>query len=161
MINSNPRFIIHLGAPKTGSTALQKILTEHREAFMHAGLLYPQTALRGFGHHDIAFLLDGGFPDWAKPIDCRLEDFCRDLRSEINTFEGDVLLSSENFYLFPQPQALFDFLQQLGISQRFEIVLINYIRRQDEAVLSWYNQRVKAQGYTGTLEDSIEDDFDL
>jgi hypothetical protein len=71
-----------------------------------------------------------------------------------------AVLSSENFYLQPAPEATFRLLTEAGVPSS-AITVVVYIRRQDEAHLAWYNQTVKAQGYTGSLEDSIGETLDL
>ncbi|HVX35469.1 MAG TPA: hypothetical protein VHC71_04540, partial [Hyphomicrobium sp.] len=53
---------IHIGAPKTGSTFLQRVFYDNRGELRTRGLLYPEANIRGFGHHDIAFLIAGGYP---------------------------------------------------------------------------------------------------
>jgi hypothetical protein len=40
-------------------------------------------------------------------------------------------------------------------------VIIVYLRRQDDAHESWYNQTIKAQGYTHTAEECVESFFGL
>ncbi|MBB4304254.1 hypothetical protein GGD81_003312 [Rhodobium orientis] len=146
---------IHIGVPKTGSTAIQHFATENRQLLREKGLLYPSAALRGFGHHDVAFLLNGGYPDWAKPQDRPLGDLAGALRSECLEFDGDVLLSSENFYLFPQPERLFEFVRDTGLLEGRAVKVIVYLRRQDDLLVSWYNQLVKAQGFSGTFADAL------
>lgn len=75
------RWIVHIGAPKTGSTAIQRFLFEHRAQLPAHGVQYPDINLRGYGHHDLAFMLDGRYPEWATPQDRNLPQFCEELRS--------------------------------------------------------------------------------
>lgn len=147
------RCLLHIGAPKTGSTALQKFLATNRERLRALGLDYPHVSLRGFGHHDIAFLVGGGYPDWATPQDRPLGELMRDLAAEVAGSPA-VALSSENFYLLPNPRGVAQVLEQAGIGAG-DVRVIVYVRRQDEAHLSWYNQAVKAQGYAGTIAECI------
>lgn len=155
------RLIIHIGAPKTGSTALQKFLFDSRLELEKEGLLYPDVSLRGFGHHDLAFLVGGGYPDWATSQDKSLEELTSDLSKKTSRHNGTIILSSEDFYLFPAPEKLKEVLVAANIYTESDTKIIMYLRRQDEAHESWYNQRIKAQGYTGTIEDSIEDSKEL
>ncbi len=41
------RIILHLGAPKTGSTSLQYYLSENREVLESAGVVYPERMIQG------------------------------------------------------------------------------------------------------------------
>jgi len=152
---------VHIGAPKTGSTFLQRAFCENRAALLRRGLIYPAASLRGFGHHDIAFLLSGSYPEWATGQDRPLDALAADLTAEIAGHAGSVLLSSENFYLFPAPERLKDFLATTGASAGRRTRIVVYLRRQDEAHESWYNQRVKAQGETGTAAESVARFHDL
>lgn len=147
------RCLLHIGAPKTGSTALQQFLAANRARLRRGGLDYPDVSLRGHGHHDLAFLVGGGYPEWATPQDRPLRDLVRDLAAAAAD-SGTVVLSSENFYLQPAPAGIARVLARAGIRARDTRIVV-YLRRQDEAHLSWYNQAVKAQGYTGTLAKNI------
>jgi len=145
--------LLHIGAPKTGSTALQKFLAMNRESLRRLGLDYPDVSLRGYGHHDLAFLVGGGYPAWATPQERTLEALARELADKVAD-SPMVALSSENFYLLPNPRGVAQLLEQAGIRVGGVRVIV-YLRRQDEAHLSWYNQAVKAQGYTGTVAENI------
>jgi len=147
---------IHIGAPKTGSTTLQKFCSDNRRVLYQQGILYPDISLRGYGHHDLAFLLSGGYPEWATSQDRSLADLAKELIRAAKDCDRALLLSSENFYLYPEPEKLFDFLNQCAVTPKFRVVIIVYIRRQDEAHESWYNQTIKAQGYTHTFDESIK-----
>lgn len=153
---------VHIGAPKTGTTWIQRFLYENRDTLLREqGVLYPDVNLRGYGHHDLAFLLGGGYPRWATPQPRTLADLHHDMARAAATHEGDILLSSEDFYLFPEPVALRRFLAETGASAGRAVRIVVYVRRQDEAHESWYNQTVKAQGEIHTVEACIERDFDL
>lgn len=152
-----PSLFIHIGVPKSGSTSIQRVFSTHRDELQGRGLLYPAAGLRGYGHHDFPFLLNGGYPEWAKPQDATLADLSEALRTECDAFDGDILISSENFYLFPQPEALARWAEAYGISNGRQVKIVVYLRRQDELLLSWYNQLVKAQGFAGTFEEALED----
>jgi len=156
------RLTVHIGAPKTGSTYLQRLLYENREQLLREqGVLYPDVNLRGFGHHDLAFLIGGGYPDWAISQQKSLSTLAAELRTAVAGHCGDIILSSEDFYLFPQPEELRRLLHECGALDGREPRILVYIRRQDDAHESWYNQTVKAQGATHSLEESIEKDFRL
>lgn len=155
-------WLIHIGAPKTGSTAIQRMLFNGREALLEQGVLYPDVSLRGFGHHDLAFLLDGAYPAWATRQERSLDDLAGDLAREVETTGArSIVLSSENFYLYPQPERLLALLQRSGFGAGDQVRVLCYVRRQDEAHLSWYNQTVKAQGNRGSLAATIRRDHGL
>lgn len=151
-----PICVVHIGAPKTGSTALQKYMAEQSGILRMKGLLYCESSLRGFGHHDVAFLLGGGYPEWATPQPKSLEELAAQIEDEVVGYDGSILLSSENFYLYPNPKGLQEFLVRTGISRGRIVKILTYVRPQDEAHESWYNQTIKAQGYTHLPEQCVE-----
>jgi len=156
MISHSRRCYLHIGVPKTGTTMLQKFLYQHRAALRARGLLYPEVSLRGYGHHDIAFMVSDAYPEWAtRPSQSLSMDMlAAQLHEAVSEYDGDVLLSSENFYLYPDPKRLQVFFYHAGLG-RHEILPIVYLRRQDEAIDSWYNQAIKAQGATEGVADFV------
>jgi hypothetical protein len=154
--NSPSSCYVHIGIPRTGSTAIEKFLYENRQILLDRGILYPEVNLRGYGHHDLAYLLSGGYPEWAIPQPRNLDDLATDLCHASAAHSGDILISSENFYLFPAIVRLQELLTKTGASSGRRVVIIVYVRRQDEAQESWYSQTVKAQGETCKIDESID-----
>jgi hypothetical protein len=149
--------IVNIGAPKTGTTALQKFLYDNRDDLKTLGVLYPDVSLRGYGHHDLAFLIGGGYPEWATAQELPLSALLDRLAFCIKTGPEKIIICSENFFLLPNPGGLKKSLEQAGIVSDDRIRIVVYVRRQDDAHISWYNQIVKAQGYTGTIEDAVRE----
>jgi hypothetical protein len=155
-------WILHIGAPKTGSTAIQRFIFDNRDQLKSQGILYPDVSLRGYGHHDLAFLLGGGYPEWATGQDKPLAQLRSELKAAVQSSDAHtVVISSENFFIFPNPQNLLETLQEAGLQAHDQISIVCYIRRQDDAHMSWYNQTVKAQGNTLDFAASVRRDFDL
>lgn len=155
------RCVLHIGAPKTGSTALQHFLTQRREHLANAGFVYPSSIERGFGQHDLAFLTGGGYPEWATPQTESIGALLERLRQELDIRPGaHLILSSENFYWLSNPTSVRDMLDTLGYTPD-SVAVVVYIRRQEDAIESWYNQLVKALGYSASFEQSIDDYDDL
>ncbi|MEK7996190.1 MAG: hypothetical protein AAB403_20515 [Planctomycetota bacterium] len=152
---------VHIGVPRTGSTALEKFFYDRRSALLRHGVLYPDVSLRGYGHHDVAFLLSGGYPDWAIAQPRPLAELAAELQRSACDHSGDVLISSENFYLFPAPSALRELLESTGLAVGRRTVIVVYLRRQDDVHESWYNQTVKAQGATHGIGESVRRWHDL
>lgn len=151
---------LHIGAPKTGTTAIQLFLEANQDRLPARGFAYPTAARRAGGHHDLAFLAGGGYPDWALPQDQPLDALVAALGAEIEAGPATTILSSENFYLLCEPVDVLDLMVRLGFP-RGAVTVVVYLRRQDEAALSWYNQAVKAQGYAGSLEEHLRAHQDL
>lgn len=152
---SEREVLIHIGAPKTGSTAIQRFLTDATAVLGQRGIHYPDVGLRGFGHHDLAFLMGGGYPAWATPQTRGLGELVADLQKALRGPEPCVVISSENFYLQPAPQLLREAIDGAESGRRLRVLV--YLRRQDHLALSWYNQAVKAQGFAGDFESCLAD----
>ncbi len=156
------RWVLHIGAPKTGSTAIQRFLFENRKALLDHGVQYPDVSLRGYGHHDLAFLLNGAYPKWATTQPRSLSDLGADLAETVKAGNADtVVLSSENFYLYPRPVEFHQLLLASGMRATDQVSIVCYVRRQDQACASWYNQTVKAQGNSDSFEMSLRRDRGL
>lgn len=150
--------VLHIGTPKTGSTAIQCFLGDNRARLTAAGLLYPGSIERGHAHHDLAFLTAEGYPEWATAQPAPLIDLIAAVRAEREAQPAirQLLLSSENFYWLSSPEAVCDLAAALGYRPE-QVAIVVYIRRQEAAVESWYNQLVKALGYSAGFEQSIAD----
>ncbi|MGE4192816.1 MAG: hypothetical protein AB7E51_05460 [Pseudodesulfovibrio sp.] len=152
---------VHIGAPKTGSTALQCFLDRNRDRLRGEGYLYPAAAARAGGHHDLSFLLNDAYPDWAIGQDATLDELTGRLETECAGFDGDVILSSENFYLLNTPDQVRRLLDSVPALKSRRAVIVVFLRRQDEAHEAWYNQTIKAQGATHSLRRCIKRNLDL
>ena len=150
--------VLHIGTPKTGSTAIECFLSENRARLQERGFIYPASIERGYAHHDLAFLASGGYPEWAKSQDRSLAQLLDAVQAEAadSPTAGKLLLSSENFYWLADPQAVCELLATLGHRPQQTAVVV-YLRSQEQAMESWYNQLVKAMGYSGTFTDSINE----
>lgn len=138
---------LHIGTPKTGTTALQTFLANNRSILRQLGFLYPKSP--GLTNHsDIgAYPLDQDFtqlPDLLKRKALTSDEAHRKFRrrfeqtfhNEILDFNDNVILSNEILYAFCDTphrlKRLRTFLDQTGHSTK----IIVYLRRQDDAFLS-------------------------
>jgi|GEM_PF-4905797 len=88
------RVLLHAGLHKTGTTALQLFLSNSAEGLQAQGVIYPISGRppeSAAAHHNIAWQLGGDrrFRSSAGTLD--------DVASEISSFPGDAILSSEDF----------------------------------------------------------------
>ncbi|MEO1329133.1 MAG: hypothetical protein AAFW46_05685 [Pseudomonadota bacterium] len=117
------RLIIHGGIHRTGSTSLQKSLAKQRAALEAHGVAYPGAAEN---HQDWAWALHRG--EMSGP----------DLAEALAGVAADaVLLSAEDFARLKS----FEWLDALRPA--FAIEAHFFLRRQDEWLMSWYNQTVR------------------
>lgn len=125
-------FIFHIGAHKTGSTALQKFLCSNQDALLKSGILYPMTGRVGNAHHDFPWAIRDRDVKKIAEMLAKIENEAKDLGVE------NVLLSSEEF----------EFVRNLHIFQHHvaknnKIKAVVYFRRPDFYLESEYNQHIR------------------
>jgi len=133
---------LHIGRGKTGTTALQKFLSDSREVLRAAGVDYLLAGDRGrgVGHQEFAKSFITDMPSFMIPS--------RDpagirttTAAEICASPADaILISSENFPL-ANLDILRDWFEALPVPTRIKVIF--FVRSQDELAESEYNQMVK------------------
>jgi hypothetical protein len=156
--------VLHVGSGKTGTSSIQGFLQRNRAGLRELGLLYPRAPGRSrhyrlnlFAHPDA--VLDG-LPTWRKererfssPEEFR-KVFRRRLFREINQSGlSRVLLSDEALYNSPDQamQRLSRLARRIASNRR----LVVYLRRQDDHLVSRYQQVVK-KGETRRLAERTQ-----
>ncbi len=143
---------LHVGATKTGTSALQFFFENNRDWLGEQGIAYPQGPHRP----DSITMISSGNGGWLH--DCMKrggswQEFSDQLSAGGAT--GDILLSSESFS-FAAPdgvRAARDFLSSKG----FEMRPFFLVRNPDEWFISAYQQHVKRQAYFRSYEDFCGD----
>lgn len=136
---------LHIGLHKTGTTAIQRFLTKNTEVLAQRGWLYPRTGRRQEAHYALGAALWG---------DGRPEDLWVKLREELDASAAThALISSENLEYIREPE---QFATIAGCLRGCEIVIIAYLRRQDDFLASSYAQAVKARRLTCDIEAFFE-----
>ena len=149
---------LHIGTGKTGTTSLQAFLRQNRPRLADAGWLYP----RSIGRHST-------FGAWIRPDDELNKAFRagrpgtrgfgtveelyrkvpRRLLAEVrHTDLPRVLMSDEG--LWQSSEGSMERLRQFADAHTSGVRLVCYLRRQDDHLVSRYQQRVK-HGETRTL----------
>lgn len=87
------KLYVHVGFHKTGTSSIQSFFHQHREHLRGYGFLYPLAGIVPAypGHHNLAWELARD-----RRFDSRRGTFSS-LFSEVQAFDGDVLISSEGF----------------------------------------------------------------
>lgn len=139
-----PKLILHTGLHKTGTTSVQKMLHQNVGALAQQGFLYPKTGLadgvKNWGHHPLAYALRNlktGRELWQA------------LRAEVEDAQlPNVIVSSEElsllpFHTFPalQPYRLI-----AELFKGYQIIVLCYLRPQEDMAASLYNHHVKSVG---------------
>lgn len=149
---------LHIGTPKTGTSAIQMFCEENRAILEKNGICYPKfpVQFKGIGIHRNAYFLSNkvyqsGKRNHQKEQEIRQK--CYDvLREKVQKFETIVIsdehiwnekeLNSENF------AKLKDIIEDMGATLK----VIVYLRRQDLVVQSYWAQQVKEGEKSGFKE---------
>lgn len=121
------RLWLHIGVHRTGSTALQKLLSRNRDRLLDQGFYYPE------GGENQAWLVDRFQHDHEAAMKAVAEAAGAAAASGCH----DLVLSSEDF------SSLQDIAPLAELEGRFDTRVIVYLRRQDLWLESWYNQNIK------------------
>jgi hypothetical protein len=148
-----PLMFLHMGYPKTGTTALQQFFVDNEDKLLARGILYPRTGRIGIAHYALNFSLGiGEYDKSAHKIDkpASLRDAL--LREVSATPCRAVLVSSEYFITSKSAVALYEFFAE------FDVRPIVYLRRHDHAMESSYGQSAKTNAlppWGSTIESFI------
>ncbi|MGH9381360.1 MAG: hypothetical protein ACRD2Z_12200 [Thermoanaerobaculia bacterium] len=149
------RLIIHAGIHRTGSTALQYFLANNRSELALQGFAYPFDQPH---HQQIAWALHRRRMT-GQGLLKRLEPLSR---STAHT----IVLSGEDFSIHRKLRWL------QAVSETYdEVRCVFYLRRQDDWLMSWYNQHIKwpfdktkstlsPQEFLATIDDYYWLDYD-
>jgi hypothetical protein len=142
-----PRFLLHIGRHKTGTSSLQRFLYRNREQLEKYGFYYPMSGLTGLAHHDIARHFYGRALERFPAEERHTHAQCvHALFEEIEGRHETVLLSSEGFQNC-NPNSI----EQFFPTGQTKIIV--YIREQSEYLVSAYQQKVQATNYFASLEE--------
>ena len=122
------KLVIHAGIPRTGSTSIQTFLSSNRKKLLKQGIHYPFP--EDVHHAKMAWSLKrnrmtGG--ELSKLLLAEIE------KADVPT----LLLSAEAF----SASRRLDWMDP--VLEHFDVVVHFYLRRQDDWLMSWYNQHIK------------------
>lgn len=134
------RLTIHCGLHKTGSKAIQAFLHAHAAPLRAEGVLVPRAgrlARFGHGHHNVVWELtrDRRFAPALGTVD--------ELAAEIAAFDGDAVISSEDFETcLAAPGRFLPLLRHPALAGH-EVVLLVYLRDQIGYAESLYLEKLR------------------
>ena len=157
--------VLHIGTGKTGTTSIQVFLRDNRDRLAELGYLYPRTP--GATRHARLVLFASpddeieSYPHWRRQRQSDPTRFRRSFRRRFLTEIEEaglprLLLSDEELYKASEPtlRRLGRLTGQIGRSLR----VVCYLRRQDEHMVSRYQQGVKI-GWTQRLSAWAHEDM--
>jgi hypothetical protein len=163
--------ILHLGTEKTGTTTIQAVLAEQREALLAAGACYPVEPGRGWGpnatnHHALALLAVGernpktreflALLGGGEQPQRAIEDAARRLTAELEALPETVrtvVFSTEFLHSRVARPDQVERLRTLLAPYFGAFRVIVYIRRQDQLAVSHYSTLLRNGRVTPMLPD--------
>lgn len=155
--------ILHIGMPKTGSSALQATLYRLSQQMQEQGIYYPIPKSGGYEWKANRGMVPGNaqvFVDVVGDeanINSVLADLEVTLMSSIDARVGykKTILSSEVLSILATKRGFWTTLSQIEskLDVRFKVVV--YLRNPFSYFLSCYGQAIKAHGFAGTLDEFV------
>tara|TARA_B100002049_G_C16068366_1_gene371579 strand:+ start:380 stop:1351 length:972 start_codon:yes stop_codon:yes gene_type:complete len=143
------KLYLHIGNPKTGTTAIQRFCYENHTLLKDQNIFYPIRYCHESGpHYEVT---------WA--IDENNQSFFQSLLAEFESSRCSSLLISSEMFSTPRYQSSLSVSKTLRMFRDIgfklpDIHSILYIRRQDEYYESIYNERVKNHGLTKRIMET-------
>ena len=146
------KYILHIGPGKTGSTSLQRALSDNRKSLRRHGVIYPIAATGRYGmlkyrHHRLReILLRGGTPNFADmPVDW-VEQF------RLETGGADIcVLSDEEISLLPERDKNYDPEAITSLIPREHTRVVMYVREPVSYTVSRYQEKLINRNFTKDL----------
>ncbi|MEE3440212.1 hypothetical protein [Ruminococcus sp.] len=148
---------IHIGTPKTGTTSIQNFCGLNREKLKEQGVLYPimhyhyeRKSVNRNGYFLHGVIKENGTRNKEK----EKQVFDSELQYIVDCFkENDtILLSDESIWwaTATRRKGLWKDLKKHSEQHNYQIKVIVYLRRQDQFMMSRYNQRLKTDFVAST-----------
>lgn len=156
---------IHIGTPKTATTAIQTFCMENEAVLESKSYCYPlfpyvykKVAKGRNGHFLIGTIEDGSGNRRIEDEEKRFRDSMRKIRELFQTFDH-VILSEEDIWRLMDDyrKGLWEKIEREAKEAGFQIHVIVYLRRQDKYFISNWNQNIKQK--IGTFAESTFDEF--
>lgn len=148
---------IHIGTPKTGTTSIQNFCGLNREKLKEQGVLYPimnyhyeRKSVNRNGYFLHGVIKENGTRNKEK----EKQVFDSELQYIVDCFkENDtILLSDESIWwaTSTRRKGLWKDLKKHSEQHNYQIKVIVYLRRQDQFMMSRYNQKLKTDFVAST-----------
>ena len=145
---------LHIGTPKTGTTAIQNFLPINGELLKKQGFCYPDFGYRYYGvnrYRNAHFLVHSQSCSFESETEIRKSEDERfyeglDRIKELTKTYPNVILSDENIWNgYIKRKNFWQILKEALDERGIALKVIVYLRRQDMVVESYYAQRVKVK----------------
>lgn len=161
-MSTKKKLLLHIGFPKTGSSALQSFLSASVDRLAQAGVHYPYPEPRsyvekGLCSGNVMQLISAmGYVDKARGEIIYDKDFlplCTRIKDEVMSSPHPcTLISGEVFSQFPEEKVA----QIAQLTHSFEVEIIAFVRDPFDFACSSWKQRVKRSGARHDFHQDIE-----
>lgn len=142
---------LHIGTPKTATTAIQRFCQDNQNVLNGYGYCYPEFAYR---YKNIGIWRNGHFLVGERRDNEGKRDFVQEnaifeegFQEIYRLFEqyDNLILSDEGIWHHgtKKGSSFLEKLQKELEKDKFAIKIIVYLRRQDDFLYSWWNQQIK------------------
>ena len=158
---------LHIGTPKTGTSAIQKFLMKNGETLKEQGFCYPDF---GYRYPQIRKQRNAHFMVYRQKCKSQSEEEKREIRQaeEKQFYEGldkikelmdtypNVIMSDENIWNgYVKRKSFWKLLTEALKERGIDLKVIVYLRRQDLLVESYWLQRVKGTSWEMDFQEYI------
>ncbi len=135
---------LHIGLPKTGTTAIQHFLRNNNDVLKEHGICYPDF---GLTYSEISPYRNGHFVcQYFKGKNIPIYESVLPQLEELGKAFDKIILSDEAIWRRGENQPeLWKKLRDDFKKRNLRLCIIVYLRRQDRFLLSYYRQRVKGR----------------
>lgn len=148
---------LHIGTSKTGTTTIQTYCGINREQLRSKGVLFPimpyhydRITKNRNGHFLYAMIYENGVRNKEK----EKQVLKQELDYIVDCFKDydNILLSEESIWwaTATRRKGLWKYLQEHSQQNNYQVKIIVYLRRQDQFMMSRYNQIIKTDTGGGT-----------
>ena len=138
------KLLLHIGLAKTGTSYIQSILACSAENIKNNGILYPE-------HSSFKAARTGKITSGNITGDNKLKKIDAFLSKPGSQVLDKALFSSEGLY----PEILTNLSTFYSLCDKYDVHILMLLRDPIEHAMSIYIQKVKRQGFTGSLSDFI------
>jgi len=132
------RLVVHIGYPKTGTSALQSFFYAHRARLEECGVLYPREADLIGSQHSLAF--DVGPTAREAPNGLTFEKLGRQVRG---TDAEVIVISSEQWVVHADQRDAANRVERFAKEHDLEVDVLAFIRPQHAYINSFYGELTK------------------
>jgi hypothetical protein len=136
MTRAVQKLIIHIGAPKAGSTSMQRYLSQKRNTLLAThSLAFPRKGCGHLAHHNLAYGLSEKYRRTGK-FEPAVGDWDETLAEIAASGAETAVVSSEAFFRVPKAAVS----RVAALTTAFDVTIVALVRRQDLTLESSYNQ---------------------